>query len=473
MNLSHLISLIEQVSGYQQLIGKLQSQEKDIKLVVSDAVKPFIIAALHKGLNLPVLVIVAQPESAKRLYDELQAWCPISTLLQYFPETDFLTGEYFATDVVVAAERLRTLSSLTRCRDISARGQSPLIISSALAVVSRTMSRNGFIASCRDLSVKMNIDPLQLLKEWQAVGYELEDIVEVPGTMSRRGGIVDVFSPDSEFPARIEFVGNQIESIRLFVPKTQRSLKLVTSVTIAPARESQQHLNGDTILDYLPEEALLITDDIDELKTVIDKLDCEAEEFRQMKVGHGESAPNLPVLSWPEFKARTSRIGQRLRLCSWNMDDSDKACIQSLPLIPVSSYGGRLAAFSEGLREMLKENRRIVVVSQQTNRLAELLQEQDITACSVSQIEQMPPLKSVTLVHGSMVEGWAMKNVFTLFTDNEVFGFVKQRRLFKKRPVRHHWFISGLTPGDYIVHIEHGIAKFAGLTKMLNDDVEL
>jgi transcription-repair coupling factor (superfamily II helicase) len=473
MNLSHLISLIEQVSGYQQLIGKLQSQEKDIKLVVSDAVKPFIIAALHKGLNLPVLVIVAQPESAKRLYDELQAWCPISTLLQYFPETDFLTGEYFATDVVVAAERLRTLSSLTRCRDISARGQSPLIISSALAVVSRTMSRNGFIASCRDLSVKMNIDPLQLLKEWQAVGYELEDIVEVPGTMSRRGGIVDVFSPDSEFPARIEFVGNQIESIRLFVPKTQRSLKLVTSVTIAPARESQQHLNGDTILDYLPEEALLITDDIDELKTVIDKLDCEAEEFRQMKVGHGESAPNLPVLSWPEFKARTSRIGQRLRLCSWNMDDSDKACIQSLPLIPVSSYGGRLAAFSEGLREMLKENRRIVVVSQQTNRLAELLQEQDITACSVSQMEQMPPLKSVTLVHGSMVEGWAMKNVLTLFTDNEVFGFVKQRRLFKKRPVRHHWFISGLTPGDYIVHIEHGIAKFAGLTKMLNDDVEL
>jgi transcription-repair coupling factor (superfamily II helicase) len=474
MNLSLLLSLIEQVPGYQQLKGKLlESPKKDVRLVVSDAAKSFIIAALHKGLNLPVLVIVAQPENAKRLYDELQTWCPSSALLQSFPETDFLAGEYSATDAVAAAERLRTLSSLTRCGDISADGRSPLIISSALSVVNRTMPRDVFIASCRALDIKTNIAPLQLVKEWQAMGYELETIVEVPGTMSRRGGIVDIFPPDSEFPARIEFVGNQVESIRLFDSKTQRSLRLVSSVTIAPAKENQQHLNDGTILDYLPDEALLITDDLDGLKSVIDKLDCEAEEFRQAKVERGEPAPDLPILSWPEFEARTRGIRQRLTLCSWNIDDSDKVCFQSLPLAPVSSYGGRLVAFSEGLREMLKENRRIVVVSQQTNRLAELLQEQDIPACSVSQIEQMPPLKSVTLVQGSLAEGWAIKDVFTLFTDNEIFGFAKQRRLFKKRPVRHRWFISGLTPGDYIVHIEHGIAKFAGLTKMLNEDIEL
>ena len=224
---------------------------------------------------------------------------PVQLCFKSFPETDFLAGEYSASDAVAIAERLRTLSALTLCRDMSADSRNPLIVSSALAVVSRTMPRDDFIASCRALSVGMNIDPLQLVKEWQAMGYELENIVEVPGTISRRGGIVDVFSPDSESPARIEFVGNQIESIRLFDPKTQRSSKLVTSVTIAPAKESQQHLNGDAILDYLPEKALLITDDLDELKTVIDKLDCEAEEFRQTKVERGEPAPDLPILSWP------------------------------------------------------------------------------------------------------------------------------------------------------------------------------
>jgi transcription-repair coupling factor (superfamily II helicase) len=473
MNLSCLLSLIEQVPGYKQLKGELlEPQGKYIKLVVSDAAKPFIIAALHNELNLPVLVIVAQPESAKRLYDELQAWCPSSALIQSFPEADFLAGEYSASDVAATTERLRTLSVLTICRDMSADNRNPLVISSALAMVSRTMPRDDFIAFCRTLNVGMNIDPLQLIKEWEAVGYELENLVEVPGTISRRGGIVDVFSPDSESPARIEFVGNQIESIRLFDPKTQRSSKLAASVTIVPAKESQQYLNGDTILDYLPGKALLITDDLDELKTIVDKLDYEAEEFRQSRVERGEGTPDLPILSWSEFETRMKRIKPRLALYSWNIEDSDKACLQSLPLAPVPSYGGRLGVFSEGLREMLEENCRIVVVSQQANRLAELLQELDIPVSPVSKIEQVPPAKSITLVQGSLTEGWAIKDLFTLFTDNEIFGFVKQRRLFKKRPIHHRWFISGLTPGDYVVHIEHGIAKFAGLTKMLTGGVE-
>ncbi|GAF77296.1 unnamed protein product, partial [marine sediment metagenome] len=77
-----------------------------------------------------------------------------------------------------------------------------------------------------------------------------------------------------------------------------------------------------------------------------------------------------------------------------------------------------------------------------------------------------------TLVQGSLAEGWAMKDILTLLTDNEVFGFVKQRRLFKKRPIHHHWFVSELAAGDYVVHIEHGIARFGGLTRMLAEGIE-
>jgi transcription-repair coupling factor (superfamily II helicase) len=461
MDLSVLLSLIEQVPGYIQLKGELSgSQEKDIKLVVADAVEPFIVAALHQMLNLPVLVVVAQPESARRLYDELHAWCPGSTLLQFFPESDFLAGEYSASDVFTTAERLRTLSTLTLCRDISTDRRGPLIVSSALAAVSSTILRGEFVASCHALRVGMDADPLQIVARWQAIGYELENSVEVPGTVSRRGGIVDVFSPDADFPARIEFVGNHVESIRLFDPKTQRSLKLADSVAIAPARESRQHISRGTILDYLPEKALLVTDDLDELKTVIDKLNNEAEDIGRTKLEQGEPAADLPVISWPEFETRIKKIKQRLMFCSWNTGESD------------SAYGGRLEAFCKGTKEMLKEGRRIVIVSQQTNRLAELLQEQDVFASPVSRIEQMPQLKSVTLVQGSLAEGWTMKDVLTLFTDNEIFGFVKKRRLFKKRQIRHHWFISELAPGDYIVHIEHGIARFSGLTKMLTDGIE-
>ncbi|MGD0352213.1 MAG: transcription-repair coupling factor [Dehalococcoidia bacterium] len=471
MDLSRLLSLIEKVPAYQRLKGELSgSPEKAIKLVAADAVRPFLIAALHRELNLPILVVAAQPENAKRLYDELQAWCPDLKFLHFFQETDFLLDKYSSTDVTTTAERLKTLSALTFCRDMSADERRPLIISSALAAVGRTVPRDKFQASCHSLKVGMNIELLQLAAKWQDIGYEFNNIVEMPGTVSRRGGILDIFSPNNELPARIEFVGNRIESIRFFNPKTQRSLELANSVNIVPARESQQYITGDTIVDYLTEKALLITDDLDELKTVVNKLHSEAEEI-EMNSEPAEPA-GLPILSWPEFEIKTNIVKKRLMLFSWNTDYPDKVGLQSLPLAPVPSYGGRLEAFSEGLKEMLQENRRIVVVSQQTNRLAELLQEWDIIAGSVSQIEQLPPLKSITLVHGSLAEGWVMKDVLTMFTDNEIFGFVKKRRLSGKRSVRYHLFVPELTPGDFVVHIEHGIARFAGLTKMVTEGVE-
>src|SRR4030042_6364178 len=270
MDLSRMLSLVEKVPAYRRLKEELSgSSGKAIKLAAVDAVKPFLIAALHQGLNLPILVVAAQPENAKRLYDELQAWCPDSKFLSFFPETDFLLGEYSESDAITSAERLRTLSALTFRRDMPTDERRPLIISSALAAVGRTAPRDKFQASCHSLKVGMNIDPLQLAARWQDIGYEFENVVEIPGTVSRRGGIIDVFPPDRELPARIEFVGNQIESIRYFDPKTQRSLELVKSVNIAPATENKQNISGDTIVDYLTEKTILITDDLDELKTVV------------------------------------------------------------------------------------------------------------------------------------------------------------------------------------------------------------
>ncbi len=466
--------MAEQIPGYRELERRLlEPQGKTIRLALPDVAMPFVIAALHRELDLPILVIVSQSEDAKRMYDELKAWCPRSAQLQLFPEAEFMTGECNRFDVLTTAERLKTLWTLSVSCNTPGGGGSPLVVSSASAVVSKTISRNDFVASCHAVEIGMNIEPSQLVEKWQTMGYELEAIVEVPGTVSRRGGIVDVFSPNSEFPARIEFVGNKIESIRLFDEKTQRSLKLVDSVMVVPAKENRG--DSDTILSYLPDEALLITDDFDELRAVIDKLCSDAEEFRLGRGEGGQPVADLPAcyLTWAEFEDRIKRVRRHLTLGSWNVNvsDCDDAWVQSLPFVSVPSFGGRVEIFGERIKEMLAGNWRIVVVSQQTDRLAELLQEWDIMFCSVSRIEQLPPLGTVTLVQGSLAGGWAVEGALTLFTDSEVFGFVKQRRWFRKRPIRHHWFISELMPGDYVVHIEHGIARFAGLTKMSTDGI--
>jgi transcription-repair coupling factor (superfamily II helicase) len=103
--------------------------------------------------------------------------------------------------------------------------------------------------------------------------------------------------------------------------------------------------------------------------------------------------------------------------------------------------------------------------------LSELLDEEDIIAAPLTEIKQIPPPGSLTLVQGSLAEGWVMNNTY-LFTDSEIFGFIKQRRLLKKRPVPHQKLLIELIPGDYVVHIEHGIARFAGVTTMRTDNTE-
>ncbi len=470
MYLSRLTHLIDNIPAYRQLKDVLsEPRSRAIKLVAADAVRPFLIAALHQELHLPILVITIQPEDAKRLYEELQVWCPDFPALHFFPETDFLLDES-ASDVTTSAERLKTLSALTFCGHNTASEPSPIVISSALAAVGKTMPRNEFQASCHTVQLGITIEPRHLLARWQDMGYEFENVVEIPGTVSHRGGIVDVFSPDSELPVRLEFVGNRIESIRFFDPKTQRSLKQATSINVVPAKESHQDKTDDTIIDYLNGEALFITEDVEELKIVVDKLYYETEGLSRTKPKPAKQA-DLLVLSWSEFEKKFEKAHKHLMLCSWNAGYTDKTAIQ-LPLSPVPSFGGRLEALCKGLKQLLQQKQRVVVVSQQTNRLAELLLEQNIAASSVSRIEQVPPMQSVTLIHGSLAEGWAMKDVLTLFTDNEIFGFIKKRRLSGRHPVRYHLFVPELAPGEFVVHIDHGVAKFAGMTKIVTEGIE-
>jgi transcription-repair coupling factor (superfamily II helicase) len=136
---------------------------------------------------------------------------------------------------------------------------------------------------------------------------------------------------------------------------------------------------------------------------------------------------------------------------------------------PAPNYSGRLTTFTQESTAMAKEGYRVIVVSQQASRLSELLQEQDTVAFPISDIGQMPQPGSITLLQGSVYGGWAINQEaepLILFSDAELFGFVKKRRVPQKRPVPRGIFLTELVPGEYVVHIDHGVARFSGMAKM-------
>jgi transcription-repair coupling factor (superfamily II helicase) len=481
MNLSCLLSLLQEMPAYRQLVGEMSTVKGEHKASILDATKAYLIAALYEELDLPLMVVTGQPESARKLHEQLRAWCSPSAELYRLPELDFLPYDSPQLSAVSyqMIERLRALATLALYKESD---KPPLVVTSALAIVSKTIPQRDFAAACHVLKPGMAAEPLELLRRWQSMGYEVEDVVEVPGQMSKRGGIIDVFPPCSQLPVRIEFFGNQIESMRCFDPESQRSTSPVSSVIVTPARDPALNLveswaRADSsevadggVFDYLGGDALLVLDDPEEIELTVTRLSEETQELRAAKMERGELPEDFPspYFTWEELESQM-KARHRLALETW---DAARGYGQALPFIRAQSYGSQLERFLKTAKQMVEQRQRVFVVSHQANRLAELLQKEDIHTSPTSQIEQIPPPGSITVLQGSLDGGWLLDDRLTLITDVELFGFVKQPRAGKKRPIPHQWFLPQLAPGDYVVHVDHGIARFHGLARMSSDGME-
>ncbi len=517
MNLKQLLYLIEEMPAYRQIVEELQRRNGSTRVALLNAAKPYLIAALYQSRRLPMLVVTAQPESSKKLYEQLLTWCNYPEV-RLFPEPDALPYERIASDTSTEMERIQALSALANSEPTT---DAPLVIASAPAIMQKLTPHSEFTSTSHTIKMGMDIEPFHLISRWETMGYRMENIVEVPGTISHRGGIIDIYPSTSDLPTRLEFFGNTVESIRLFDPATQRSLKTLSSVAIVPATESltlllsnklelepvlssidlsgcstavkqqfKQELamllnkqrphnmqfyaplfNTDSILDYLPQDALLVFDEPQNIKLAMEDLDAKAMELRTEKLAGGELPHNFPVpyLTWDKLEPGM-RKRQCLMLTAWGITDSEQP--YQLNFAPAPNYTGQLPMFINKVKQLLNQKRRLIIISHQASRLSELLDEENIVAHPLTKIEQMPSPGSLTLVQGSLAEGWVMNNNAYLFTDAEIFGFIKQRRLIKRRPVPHHKFLTEITPGDYVVHVEHGIAKFAGVTTMSTNGKE-
>jgi transcription-repair coupling factor (superfamily II helicase) len=359
-----------------------------------------------------------------------------------------------------------------------------------------------------------------LMKRWQSLGYTVESTVEIPGTMSKRGGIIDIFPPTGELPARLEFFGNIVESIRLYDPTNQRSVKRVPSINIGPATEltapfaengpkpedilktldlsncteefrqtfvkeleelyrgqktvSKEFyaplFNRDSLLSYLPENTLLIIDEPLSVQRTIEDFDNKAAEIYKGRQAQGELPVNFPkpYFNWEEMAPALAKMPQ-LILSELGM--SEKAATHHLDFKTLTSYGGQLPTFIAKIKQMLADKERVILVTHQANRLSELLGEEDIIAPVLTEIKQTPQPGALILLQGLLNSGWSLRDTH-LFTDAEIFGFTKQQRLQKKRLVARHKIFADIQPDDYVVHIEHGIGKFYGFTVIRNGDMD-
>ena len=466
-SLSCILALVEAVPAFRHLVHDLAGPPGRPGCTVPRPAQPVFAAALHRALYRPLVVLVPTSEEAQRLHTQIPLWSEAGTTVVLFPEPDTLPYEDLVPDSVLEHQRLQVLSTLVKH---AGNRLPPLIVASANAAVRRTLPRSTFLSVSHTVTEGMRVNPLDLLRRWDGMGYRPSEMVEVPGDMSRRGGILDVFPPGSELPARLEFFGNEVESIRLFDPRTQRSLAPVSSLNVVPAVECPGG-RGDTLFDYLPSDSVVMVVEPAEVAAAIDDLDLHALQIRASRVEKGEMPEDgiAPYLTYPEFEKWLGDTRRQLAVTRWPGQDSET---YPLDFSRALGFGGRLNEVVADLKARLAGGCRVIVVSQQAARLAEILQDEDILVVPRPSLDSPPAAGSMALLHGSLSEGWMLADSVVVFSDLEVFGYTKQPRSAKPRPVHHKALLPEVAPGEYAVHVEHGIGRFLGMTRLKREGVE-
>jgi transcription-repair coupling factor (superfamily II helicase) len=492
---------------------------------IPEAARPYILAALATRLPGPVLYVAVDETAAQLARELFTAYAPRELELLFFPDRDALPYERLITDAPTVQQRLRTLGRLAQSVHASApMGHGPVIFASIRAIQQSVLPPGEMLAVMQELAPGQEMDLTLLLEHLFNLGYESVAEIEEPGQVSHRGGIVDVFPPSLPRPVRIEFFGDEIDSLRTFDPETQRSLNPVPAVLIVPAREAlplrgpqaarqlrvlnTTRLRSDarqcweedldalqagqpvrditlylpylhepaTLLDYLPHQALTVLDKPDQIESAAIALTEQAEEMRTRLEGEGEIPPDLrpAYRDWDTLRPQLEQRRQ-LRFASILSDMAGESAPSGLlpDFAPANSYGGRLRAFVHDCHALLREQGRVVIVSAQARRLTEvfgdeaLLQQEAMHIAPVGRLPEPPNTHSLTIVQGQLSEGWHSRALaLTVLTDTEVFGWAKRRGAARRRIITPASFLSELKVGDYVVHQEHGIGRFEGLVKL-------
>ena len=522
MSLKGLLELLGDHPAYRRLREDIGSGRMVHQMAAPEAARPYLVAALWCHLGVPLLAVVPRPEDARRLHDQLLSYLGEEGPVYLFPEPDMLPFERLVADAATNNQRMLALAALHQSRSAATQGNyesnpAPLVVTSTLGALTKTLLPETIEDTWHILRVGAKVRLSELLSRWVSLGYQRETGVEIPGSFSQRGGIIDIYPPSSPLPARIELWGDEIDSIRLFNPVSQRSVRTVESITVFPASENLPSLvdldrvselirgmdssrctpaarerfeeeiasiysgqgveelplyngllNRGRLMDHLPANGLLVFDREAEIESEAMEIADRTEQLRTTREARGDLPTNFPSpqISWSEFRS-SLEDRPRLLIEGWT-SESDGFDFQ-----PATSYYGRQSQLAGDVRQMLGEGRRVVVVSRHAQRLSEVLAEEaGMGAAILPDLDFPPGPGRLIMLTGSLREGWTLplaSGGLVLFSDSEIFGTAKERRPRLRTPVKREAFLSELAPGGYVVHVDHGVARFTGTERMESD----
>jgi transcription-repair coupling factor (superfamily II helicase) len=483
--------------------------------------KSYLAAALAQGDTGERLVWIARDaEIGDRVAEELGAWLgDPGAVITLEPRTSLA----YERSELVADETAARVAALAAWRS----GTPRVLVAGVQALLQHTIAPADLPDAPRELRRGARVQQDRLLRELLDLGYVPALEVAGRGEFARRGGIVDVFPPSLPLPIRIEFFGDEIESIRAFDPTDQRTVEPVERAVLLPASEFllppggaaaigerlgravarlperlaadlarfgaseadddrrmeatrafavgdaaevwAAHLAPATGFDHVDPETPILIDEPGDIADAAEFLWRQADERRAELIEAGELPRDWPATYLPPRDWKGRLVASRTIELTWESVPPEGAAMARGGLSSGDPFGwrepslppGRAGRLADAIRAWQSDGARIVVASDQAPRLADILAETDQPVAVVSRVQEAPPPGAVALVDRSLNGGFiGGPDGLAFVTDRELFGTVRVRRPRALRRVVPRDILERLSAGDFVVHIDHGVARY-------------
>ena len=482
-DLQQLYAATPQVGALEKIV-----QDRSIRTVLLDGLvassAPLLFGALQTKRAQTLLFVMQDADEAGYFYHDLHQMLGNEGVL-FFPSSFRKAVKYAHRDPANEILRTEVLTRLAAMQGNGTQQQQVMVVTYPEALAERVVSKKKMDTRMVLLETEKDYDTLQLTATLREYGFREVDYVYEPGQYALRGCILDVFSYNSEYPYRIDFFDDTIDSIRTFEVDSQLSKEKKSKVEVVPELATMTDDRVSLLSFFDPEQSILVTKDLNYVREVIDR--TYEEGFTRQAVM--EQLEGLPEQQRKERMQQLQREGvlqtgseflrdalemRRITLSAPGARRGEAQAQLSFHTSPQPLFHKNFELLGKTFTECLLQHYRIYILAdsvKQNERLKEILLngEQKIMARDVYGDVFIP-------VERTLHEGFIDHDArLCIFTDHQIFDRYHKYNLRSDKARGGKVAltlkeIKQFEPGDYVVHIDHGVGRFVGLVRMPQGD---
>lgn len=464
-----LLAPLAELADYEE-IRKNRTKENGM-IQISGCVntqKIHLLSGIGSGCGYK-LVVFSNEEKAKKAYEEYLLFGEETYL---YPARDLL---FYYADIkgkTLTNRRMEVLRAIAEKK----KEEPVTVITTMDAFLDGIISPDEIQKNRIHITGEDTVDLTKLEQDLTALGYERESQIEAPGQFAVRGGIIDVFPLAEEMPVRIELWGDEIDSIRMFDAKSQRSIENISEITIYPASENCFGNNGlVSFLKYFPEnETLLFYDEPHRLQETAETVEAEYTESLKNRADAGmkeEGEEELRVFQTKDIISEMNRYsGIGLTTLESKCGLFKVRSVYTVQAKGVNPYNNSFELLTRDLKRLKRNGYRVVLLSgsrTRAKRLAEDLRDYDLSSFYSEDMQREVKPGEIMAAYGYASEGYEYPMLkFVVISESDIFGRKKKKKKRKKYEGQRIQDFAELKPGDYVVHENHGIGVYKGIEKI-------